>query len=99
MKKIPVKWEKNEEDFLKLNYEIKGVEYCKDYLKRSEHSIKHKASSLGLNIKSKRYLKEEFIEIVKTSISYSDVARKIGLNTGHGNRKTIIKYIDLYKIG
>jgi hypothetical protein len=98
MKKIPVKWQKSEENFLRLHYETKGVSYCKKILKRSEHSVKHKAASLGLNIKSKRYTKEVFTDVVKSSISYSDVARKIGLNTGHGNRKTIIKYIDLYKI-
>lgn len=98
MKKIPKIWNKNEIDFLISNYIKYGVSYCMEHLNRSKDSIKHKAISLGLNFKSKRYLKDEFTEIVKNSRSYSDAVRKLNLNDGHGNRKTVIKYIKIYNV-
>jgi hypothetical protein len=98
MKKIARAWNKKEIDFIISNYVDNGVLYCMNYLKRSKDSIKHKAIQLGLNLKSKRYEKDIFAKVVETSRSYSDVVRKIGLNDGHGNRKTVIKYIKLYNV-
>jgi len=45
-----------------------------------------------------RYEKEKFSNVVKNSLNLSDVARKIGLTAGHGNRQTIKKYIEVYKL-
>ena len=98
MKKIPKIWNQDEIDFLISNYVESGVSYCMEHLKRSKDSVKHKAVELELNLKSKRYVKEEFIETIKNSRSYSDAVRKLKLNDGHGNRKTIIKYIKFYNI-
>lgn len=98
MKKIPKIWNQNEIEFLVFNYVEKGVLYCMSHLNRSKDSVKHKAIELGLNLKSKRYVKEEFIDVIKKSRSYSDAVRKLKLNDGHGNRKTIIKYIKLYNV-
>jgi predicted RNA-binding Zn-ribbon protein involved in translation (DUF1610 family) len=98
MKKVPKIWKQYEIDFLVSNYVEYGVLYCMKQLNRSKDSVKHKAIELGLNLKSKRYIKEEFIEIIKNSRSYSDAVRKLKLNDGHGNRKTVIKYINLYDV-
>jgi len=45
-----------------------------------------------------RYEENYFTGVVKNSKNISDIAIKLKLNTGHGNRQTIIKYIKLYKI-
>lgn len=91
-------WLKNEIQFLIDNYVEFGVKKCSRLLNRTENSIKHKAKFLNLNLKSKNYNKKEFTIIVKKSRSFSDVVRKIGLNDGHGNRKTVKKYITKYNI-
>ncbi len=98
MKKIPKKWSEKEIEFVISNYVEYGVNYCMVNLNRSKDSVKHKAKELKLNLRSKRYVKEEFIEIIKNSRSYSDAVRKLQLNDGHGNRKTVIKYINLYEV-
>ncbi len=98
MKKIPKNWNQQEIDFIISHYVERGVAYCMKSLNRSKDSVKHKAIELGLKLKSKRYLKKEFSEIVKISRSYSDVVRKLKLNDGHGNRNTVIKYIKFYNI-
>ncbi len=49
-------------------------------------------------MKNNRYEKEKFSKIVEKSNNLSDVAKKLGLTSGHGNRQTIKKYIDLYNI-
>ena len=43
-----------------------------------------------------RYEKNNFIEIVKDSSNISEIARKLDLTTGHGNRQTIQNYIKKY---
>jgi len=91
-------WKKEEIEFLLKNYLILGVKKCATELQRGENSIKKKAAILGLNFKSRRYNKEVFIEIIKNSRSYSDAVRKLSLKDGHGNRKTVIRYIEIYKI-
>lgn len=45
-----------------------------------------------------RYERKSFYKIVNESNNLSEVARKLNLSTGHGNRQTIKKYIDLYNI-
>lgn len=46
-----------------------------------------------------KYTKEKIEEIVNESKSFSDVTKKFGLNHQYyGNRQTIKKYIELYKI-
>lgn len=45
-----------------------------------------------------RYEKEHFTNIVKNSINLTDVAKNIGLSAHCGNRQTIKKYIEIYKL-
>ena len=45
---------------------------------------------------SNRYTKEEIIEAVKTSKSYSEVCRKLGLSPRGGNPSTIKRKIEEY---
>jgi len=93
-------WKKEEVDFLKKNYPDFGVTYCSLQLNRGKDSIKKKAKRLNLKVKQKtdRYNEKSFSKIVKSSRSYSDVVRRIGLYVGHGNRQTSKKYIEKYKL-
>jgi len=45
-----------------------------------------------------RYEKVKFTKIVKNSNNLSEIARNIGLNPSKGNRDTIKRYINLYKL-
>lgn len=45
---------------------------------------------------SKRYTKENVIEAVKTSKSYAEACRKLGLSPRGGNPKTLKKKIEEY---
>ena len=47
---------------------------------------------------NKKYIKENFTEIVKNSNNLTDVAKNLGLTAFCGNRSTIKKYIKLYCI-
>lgn len=47
---------------------------------------------------SNRYTKEKVIEAVKTSKSYSEVCRKLGLSPRGGNPKTLKKKIKEYNL-
>lgn len=91
-------WSDVEIDFLKENYVEKGVEFCVNGLNRTKDSIKKKAISIGLNLKTRRYQEKQFSLIILESRSFSDVVRRLNLNDGHGNRQTVKKYIDLYKL-
>lgn len=41
-------WTKEDEQFLKRHYEIKGCRYCAKKLNRTEPAIRHKVSRLGI---------------------------------------------------
>ena len=43
-----------------------------------------------------KYEKNYFSEIIKNSINYTDVCRKLNIGTGKGNRDTIKKYVNEY---
>jgi hypothetical protein len=45
-----------------------------------------------------KYEKEYFSKIIKESINYSDVCRNLNIISGKGNRDTIKKYINEYKL-
>ena len=45
-----------------------------------------------------KYSKEILQNLVNTSNNYSEVTRKLGLKTYYGNRQTVKKYIELFKI-
>lgn len=45
-----------------------------------------------------RYAEEILDKLVKESNSISEVTRKLGLKTYYGNRQTVKKYIELYKL-
>lgn len=49
-------------------------------------------------MKSKRYEKKFFTELVKNSNNLTEIAEKLGLNPYCGNRNTIKKYINKYNI-
>ena len=51
-----------------------------------------------MTMKRKNYTKEEFIEAVKSSHSYSEVCRKLGIVDRGGNLNTVKKKIFLYNI-
>lgn len=46
----------------------------------------------------KKYNKEQLEEVIKKSINYVDVCRKLEIGTTYGNRQTIKKYITEYNI-
>lgn len=45
-----------------------------------------------------RYSKENLVIIVESSNNYSEVVRKLGLNSTYGNRQTVKKYIEIFEI-
>jgi len=92
-------WKKEEETFLKENYPIYGVKHCCECLNKSKLSIIRKVERLKLKRQfNYRYEKESLQKIVQESKSYSEVARKLNITTNYGNRQTIKKYIELYKL-
>lgn len=91
-------WTKEEDTKLTLLYPQFGCDHCCEVLDRPNGSVRRRVIRLGLKFRKTpaKYTPEQFSPIVETSKSYSDVARKMGLSTGHGNRKTIIRYISKY---
>lgn len=92
-------WSIEEIEFLKNYYLEYGTEYCSEYLNRTKDSIRYKTKQLRLIDVNKieRYDEDNFKKIVKSSYSYSEVARKLEIKSGD-NINTIKKYIDLYKL-
>ena len=45
-----------------------------------------------------KYEKEPFSQIVKNAINLSDICRKLRISISYGNRQTIKKYIEKYKL-
>lgn len=95
-------WLDSEVEILVGNYSSFGPNECVKLLpNKTKKQITSKASKLGIsynNASVSRYEIDKFSNIVKESISISDVTRKLGLSTGRGNRKTVSKYIDIYKL-
>lgn len=94
-------WTEEEIDFLVENYPKEGIKFCMQGLNRTDGSIRNMVSNLNLvktNTIPERYRYDSFNQAVVNSKSYSDVCRRIGLSTGHGNRKTVIKYIERYHL-
>jgi hypothetical protein len=49
----PGKWAVDEDTMIRQNYHVKGAYWCAETMNRSEHSIRGRASVLGLNKKQK----------------------------------------------
>jgi len=95
---IRKKWTDEEDAELKKSYSEFGCQYCSLKLNRTVGSIRKRVVTLGLKFRDTpaKYTLEQFAPIVRASRSYSDLTRKMGLPTGHGNRKTMIRYITKY---
>lgn len=91
-------WTQYEDDVLRNFYSEFGCKYCCEKLNRSNGSVRRRVIILGLKFRKTpaRYVLENFAPIVQASRSFSDVTRRMGLSTGHGNRKTMIRYITMY---
>lgn len=91
-------WTEEEDKKLASLYPQFGCDYCCEKLGRTNGSIRRRVIRLGLKFRDTplKYTIEQFAPVVQASRSYSDVTRKMGLSTGHGNRKTIIRYIRKY---
>jgi ribosomal protein L37E len=96
--RIRREWTTEEEEYLKEFYSSLGSKTCCEKLNRSSGSIRRAVIRLGLKFRDTpaKYTLEQFGPIVQVSRSYSDVTRRLGLSTGHGNRKTVIGYIRRY---
>lgn len=94
------KWTQEEIDFFKENYEIKGVTYCSEYLKREIKAIRlfaRKNKIKGGDVREK-YLEHNLAPLVIESKSVTEVLLKMNLRNAGGNHKVIKKYIEKYKI-
>lgn len=92
-------WTPERLNFLKENYPINGANFCSDKLNLRLQTVKTKVNRLGLKKNSStRYDRPNFDEIVKGSLNYSEVARKLDLPNNCGNRNTIKKYIKEYSL-
>ncbi len=100
MSRIRKEWTQEEDDILRKFYPEFGCKYCCEKLNRPDGSIRRRVMRLGLKFYKTpfKYTLEEFAPVINASRSYSDVARRMGLPTGHGNRKTVIKYIVKYSL-
>lgn len=98
MSVIRREWTKEEDDELTLLYPQFGCDHCCEKLGRSSGSVRRRVIRLGLKFRDTpaKYALEHFGPIVAAARSYSDVTRRMGLSTGHGNRKTMIRYITKY---
>jgi len=93
-------WTKNETDFLIENYEKIGPSECSKKIKRTVRACQLKAKKLKLKYKELKsyYEKENLLEIVSKSNSYTSCLEKIGISNRPGNYETLKKYISLYNI-
>lgn len=99
MKSIP--WSDSDIAFLKENYHSKDAYYCANQLGRTPYAVRRKAAVIGIQTKThakRKYQKEEFEEIVKSSKHVQDVLRKLDLRAAGGSHHTIKKYIKQYGI-
>lgn len=93
------KWLKTETDFLIENYPSNGALFCIEKLQKTKQSVLKKINRLGLKrLKDKKYSYEYLKDVVEKSINYLDVCRNLGLSTYCGNRQTVKKYIEEYKL-
>jgi len=101
-------WTKEEIEFIKINYPIKGLVYCFSHLNRTKRSIKKKIERLREDgfeigrhsgkILNENFEQQKFISIVKSSKSYAEVALKIYGNKYYGNRQTIKRHIEIHNL-
>lgn len=93
-------WNQKEIDFLKENYPAYGKSFCATKLKKSENSIRKKVEQLKLKrvVKNSKYEINSFSKAVLSAKSYTEVARILGLGTTYGNRETVKKYIEKYRL-
>lgn len=93
-------WSKEDLDFLKANYLIKGCMFVAKSLKRNKATVTRKAKHFGLFSKrgGKLYEKRYLESIIKDSYCLSDVLFKLKKVVSQNSYKIIRDYIDQYKI-
>jgi len=90
------KWLDEEIEFLKLNYETKGVEFLvKNLTGHTKNSICKKAHLIGLSVDKTiySYNKEEVRIAVKSSFNYKEVLRFLNKVSSGTAYKYLIKFI------
>ncbi len=90
-------WSSKDIQILIDNYSKMGASYCASLLDKTLEQVQRKVHKLQLKIES-IYTYENINNNAKISISYSDLARKLGLSPNRGNRKTIQKYISIFSV-
>lgn len=90
------KWTAEEIEFLKANYEFRGVEYVANKLTRhTKASISKRAQRYGIKVDQANYYynEDEIRNIVAESFSYSEVFRKLNKSVSGDAYKYLIKYV------
>lgn len=101
MKINPKTWSDSEIKFLKENYHEKDAYFCAKELGRSPYAIRRRAAIIGIQNKTgakRKYQKEEFTTLVKSSKTITEVLHKLDLIAAGGSHHTIKKYIKKYDI-
>lgn len=105
MEKFNQKWNEEEINYLKENYEKLGPKQCAIYLKRPKRGVFAKAKQLSLKMSlesksniSRKYNKEILQVAVKDSECYADVIRKLGIIPQAGNFSHIKNQLNKYNI-
>lgn len=100
MSSINIKWSEYEINFLKENYRKYGTSYCAKELKRTIRGCSSKAKKLNIKFNKLKeyYEKDNLLENIKISYTYTECIKNIGLTISPGNFDTLKKYIKLYDI-
>lgn len=90
------KWNRDEIDFLLLNYKNKGLTYIiKNLSNHTRNSIVKKAKELGVKVDQSiyHYNENDIKDAVKLSHSYMDVFRKLNKSISGDSYKCLKRYI------
>ena len=105
MERFNCKWNNEEINYLKANYETLGPKQCAIELTRPKRGVFAKAKELSLKMsqvaKNKlvtKYTKEIIEDAVNNSKCYADVIRYVGIIPQAGNFRNIKKHIEFYNI-
>lgn len=96
----PIKWKKEELDFLVNNYSEHGARYCATHLSRPYMTVSRKALKMKLKINKVKtpFLKENFEPLVKLSNSYMTIIKSLHMRVSGNSYRTVKKYINMYGI-
>jgi hypothetical protein len=99
------KWIKEEDDFLKENYPVKGLKFCAEYLSRSRRATFSRTQKLHLKVNmdikkelSTKYTKDDILKAVLKAECMSDVMRNLNLLPQSGHFTNIKNRIKEYNI-